>query len=181
MKALQPSALEVSLQVTEDLQGQREATAKLWNQRLERATYEAERSARQYHAVEPENRLVARTLEIAWEEKLRALRELQEQHERFLLELPKALTNDERERICHLAADVPALWNAANTTDSDRKEILREVIDRVVVNVEGDSEWLEAKVHWAGGHQTYTRIRRPVRQITQLSNGKQIMQRVVEM
>jgi hypothetical protein len=65
LTALQPSALEVSLHVASDIRKQRDDAEMLWRQRLERATYEAERAARQYHAVEPENCLVARTLEAA--------------------------------------------------------------------------------------------------------------------
>jgi DNA invertase Pin-like site-specific DNA recombinase len=181
LKALMPTALEVSLQVARDIQKQRADAETHWKQRVERAAYETERAARQYHAVEPENRLVARTLESAWEEKLRAQRELQEEHERFLGEQPRVLTTAEHEQIRRLAADVPLLWNAAATTDADRKEILREVIDRVVVNVEGESEWVEAKVYWVGGHQTYTRFRRPVARVDQLSTWPALRERLREL
>src|SRR5262249_28795102 len=77
LTALQPSALDVSLRVAAGIQQQRAEVEKLWRQRLERAAYESERAPRQYHAVEPENRLVARTLEAAWDERLRAQREVQ--------------------------------------------------------------------------------------------------------
>jgi hypothetical protein len=178
LKALMPSALEVSLQVAVDIQSQREEADKLWRQRLERAAYEAERAARQYHAVEPENRLVVRTLEAAWEAKLRVQRDLHEQHERYLMEQPRMLTVEEQERIRRLATDVPSLWHAESTSDVDRKEILREVIDKIVVNVEGESEWVEAKIHWSGGHQTYTRFRRSVYRLDQLSTWPQLRQRI---
>jgi hypothetical protein len=181
LTALQPSALEVSLQVASDIHKQREDAEAHWRQRLERATYEVERAARQYHAVEPENRLVARTLEAAWEEKLRGQRDLQEEYERFLAEQPKTLTDAERERIRCLATDVPSLWQAASTTDADRKEILREVIDRVIVNVEGESEWVEANIHWAGGHRSYTRFRRPVQRLEQLSTWPQLRRRIEDL
>jgi DNA invertase Pin-like site-specific DNA recombinase len=178
MLALAPSALSVSCQVANDVQQQRDATETLWNQRLERAVYEAERAARQFHAVEPENRLVARTLEAAWEEKLRAQRELQEQHERDLQAQPQPLTAEDQSRIERLAADVPALWNAETTTDADRKEILREIIDHIVVNIEGDTEWVEARIHWMGGHETYSRFRRPLRHSSKLSNAGLLVERV---
>jgi len=181
MLALEPSALSVSCEVANDIQKQRQASETLWNQRLERAAYEAERAARHFHAVEPENRLVARSLEAAWEEKLRAQRELQEKHERCVQELPQSLTADDQARIEQLAADVPALWNAETTTDADRKEILREIIDHVVIEVEGDNEWVEARIHWAGGHQTYTRFRGPIRATTQLSNAGPLVERVREL
>lgn len=176
--ALTPAALEVSLQVAEDIQAQRAEAEAHWRQRLERASYEAERAARQYRAVEPENRLVARTLESTWEEKLREHRELQENYQRFQRERPNVLSAAEREQIRRLAGDVPTLWHANGTTDIDRKEILREVIDRVVVNVEGESEWVEAKVYWAGGHQTYTRFRRPVARLDQLSSWSALREQV---
>jgi DNA invertase Pin-like site-specific DNA recombinase len=81
--ALVPSALEVSLKVAGDLQSQHDATEKLWQQRIERARYEADRARRQYDAVEPENRLVARSIEAEWECKLQTHRELLDKHERF--------------------------------------------------------------------------------------------------
>jgi hypothetical protein len=181
MLAMQPAALEVSLRVTEDFRKQQQDTEKLWSQRLERAAYEAERAARQYHAVDPENRLVARTLEQAWEEKLKVQRELQEQHERFLLEQPKILSAEDHQQIQKLAENLPALWNAESTTNADRKSILREIIDHVEVNVEGDSEWVEAWIHWAGGNRTYTRFQRPIASTIRLSNGKQLIERVKEL
>ena len=66
LEALQPAALEVTLQLLEDLELERAALHRQWQQRLERARYEVERARRQYDAVEPENRLVARTLEQRW-------------------------------------------------------------------------------------------------------------------
>jgi DNA invertase Pin-like site-specific DNA recombinase len=181
LKALMPSAVEVSLQVAQDLHKQREQAETHWRQRLERAAYEVDRAARQFHAVEPENRLVVRTLEAAWEEKLRAQRDLHEQYQRFQVDQPKLLTGEEQEQIRRLAHDLPSLWNAPTTTDAERKEILREVIDRVVANVEGESEWVEAKIYWSGGHQSYTRFRRPVARVDQLSAWTQLRQRLQDL
>src|SRR6266702_1888803 len=70
LAALAPAALAVSLRVAEELERERDKVDGLWKKRLQRARYEAERAERQYRAVEPENRLVARTLELSWEEKL---------------------------------------------------------------------------------------------------------------
>lgn len=179
MQALAPAALEVSLRVAADLQQQLDQAQSLWQQRLERAQYEVDRARRQYEAVEPENRLVARTLEAAWEEKLRAQRALQEEQERFLQRQPRLLTTAEQEQIRGLAADLPALWQAPTTTDADRKAILRQLIDKVVVTVEGETEWSEARIYWAGGHETYTRFRRPVACFEQLSTWPQIRQTIL--
>jgi uncharacterized protein YndB with AHSA1/START domain len=178
LTALAPAALEVSLKVGEDLEQQRAELERQWRCRLERARYEAERAARQYHAVEPENRLVARTLEATWEEKLRVERELTEDYERSRREQPRVLTEEERAAIRDLAEDLPALWHAPTTTDADRKAVLRQILDRVEVKVEGKTEWVEAVLHWAGGRQTYTRLRRPVARLDETSTYRELCERV---
>ena len=138
LRALEPATVELSLKAIEDMHQERERLHRHWKQRLERATYEAERAERQYQAVEPENRLVARSLERQWEEALRNHRDLAEEYDRFLKEQPPHLSEDQRARILALSSDLPALWNAPETTAADRKEIIRLVVDRVVVHVRAD-------------------------------------------
>jgi hypothetical protein len=96
LMALEPAALELSLQVAADLQVQHDQADSAWQKRIERAQYEADRARRQYDAVEPENRLVVRTLETQWEQKLQAHRQLLEEHERFLQQQPRLLTAQEQ-------------------------------------------------------------------------------------
>ena len=84
LEVLRPSAIEVSLQLAEDVEIERAQRHRQWALRLEQARYEVERAQRQYDAVEPENRLVARTLEQRWETALAAEAELQEEQARFL-------------------------------------------------------------------------------------------------
>lgn len=181
LAALTPAALEVSLQVASDIQGQREQLESQWQSRLERAGYEADRLRRQFDAVEPENRLVARTLEQAWDEKLRELDLLKRVFDRHRLEQPQQLTAEEAGQIQRLADDLPALWHASQTTDEDRKAILRQLIERVVVNVEGASEWVELRIHWSGGQQTYSRVRRPISGTSRLSRWPELTQRLQEL
>jgi sugar-specific transcriptional regulator TrmB len=100
----------------------------------------AQRTARQYEAVEPENRLVAHELERHWEEAIGHKQHLQEEYARFRCERPPELTSREREAILRLAHDVPALWHAAETTPQDRQEIVRLLVDCVTVDVHNDSE-----------------------------------------
>ena len=157
-----PLTLELSLKAIEDVHQERERLHRHWKQRLERATYEAERAERQYQAVEPENRLVARSLERQWEEALRKRRDLQEEYDRFLKEQPPHLSEDQRARILALSSDLPALWNAPETTAADRKEIIRLVVERVVVHVRADDECGEVVISWRGGVTTRHEIVRPV-------------------
>ena len=181
LRALEPAALELSLKATQDIQKERERLDRHWRQRLERARYEAERARRQYDAAEPENRLVARTLEQRWEEALRQQRQLEEDYDRFTGAQPPGLTAAERLRVLALSADLPALWQAPGTTPADRKEIIRCVVERVVVAVRPDSEVLGVTIHWKGGSTTEHQAVRPVRLYEQLEGHEQLMDHIVRL
>ena len=176
--ALQPAALELSLAAAEQVEAERAALDRLWQQRQERAAYDAERAAKQYHTVDPENRLVARTLERAWEEKLAAQQQLEEEYHRFQREQPKVLTAAEREAIRQVAANIPALWSAPTTTDADRKEILRQVLDRIDVDAQGATERVRVTLHWAGGEPTEGEVRRAVGRTDRLSSYQALCARL---
>lgn len=178
LRALAPTALEVSLQLAEDLELERNALHRQWRQRLERAHYEAERARRQYDAVEPENRLVVRTLEQHWEAALADELRLQAEHERFLAEQPLPLTVDQRAMIERLASDIPTLWAAPSTTPADRQAIARLMLERVIVTVQGESEVVLVECHWAGGTRTRHELRRPVARLTQLSDHAALLTRI---
>src|SRR5215208_5287490 len=99
LRALEPAALGLSLRAIEDVEQERKRLHDQWRQTLERARHEAGRAERQYHAVEPENRLVARTLEERWEEALKNVRQAEEDYDRFLRKLPTTLSAADRQRI----------------------------------------------------------------------------------
>jgi len=181
LAALQPAALEISLKALEDLESEREQLHRHWQQRLERAHYQAGRAYRQFNAVEPENRLVARTLEQQWEAALTAEGELQAEYARFAAEQPATLSAAEREAIRRLAYDIPALWHAPTTMAADRQAIIRQLVTRVVVTVQGESERVDVQVHWIGGHDTQATLTRPVARLDQLSYYPQLMARVAEL
>jgi len=177
LAALEPSALAVSLRLAADIEAERAALKTQWLQRLERARQVVDRARRQYQAVEPENRLVARSLERQWEEALGEEMRLKAEHERFLAEQPAVLTATEREAIDRLAHDIPALWTAETTTQADRQAIARLMLERIEVTVEGDSEKVAVICHWAGGHTTQTALIRPVARLDQLSYYSDLLAR----
>jgi DNA invertase Pin-like site-specific DNA recombinase len=180
LAALEPVALELSLTATARLEQERAELDRLWQQRRERAAYDVERAARQYHAVEPEHRLVARTLEHVWEEKLAAQQQLEEEYHRFIQHKPRLLSETEREAIRHLATDIPALWVAPTTTAADRKEIIRQVVEQVRVDVQGSSERVKVRIEWIGGGHSEGVVIRPVGKLIELSTYPQICQLVQE-
>ena len=178
LEALKPSALEVSLQIAEQVEQERKNLQEYWKKQLERARYEVERAYRQYNSAEPENRLVARTLEKKWEELLSAEEKLKQEYSQFLSNQPVALSSVERESIRQLASDIPALWSSPTTTVEERQSIIRLLVDRVIVTVEGKTEKVQAEIHWAGGHKTYTHFTRPVAKLEQLSYYNDLLDRV---
>ena len=178
LTALEPAALELSLAAAERVQQDRDELTRVWQQRLERAGYDADRAARQYHAVEPENRLVARTLERAWEEKLAAHRQLEEEYHRFRCQQPRVLSGEQRATIRQLAANIPALWDAPTTTAADRKEIIRQVVERVVVDAQGASERVLVRIDWVGGDQTQGEVIRPIARFSDLSSYPELCERI---
>ena len=178
LQALEPAALEISLKVAEDVEAERARHHAHWQKRLERAHIDAERARRQYDAVEPENRLVARTLEKQWEVTLAAEEKLKLEYEQFLNEQSTPLQPEERSKIRQLAGDIPALWHSATTTAADRQAIARLLLERVIVTVLGDSEKVNVEYHWAGGHHTGIQLNRPVARIEQLSYYPELQERI---
>jgi hypothetical protein len=178
LAALEPAALEVSLKAIEDVEAERAQLHRHWQQRLERARYEAERAQRQYDAIEPENRLVARNLERQWEAALQAEVQLRAEYARFEAQQPAMLGDGERQAIRRLAADIPALWHAPTTTAADRQAIIRQLVERVVISVRGESELVDVQLHWVGGHTTGATLIRPVARLEQLSYYPELIERV---
>ena len=181
LAALAPSALEVSLQLAEDIELERAARQRHWAQRLERAHYETALARRRYEAVDPENRLVARTLERDWEAALAAEQALQVEHARELARQPARLQAAEIAAIRRLAEDVPALWHAPTTTPTDRQMIARLMLEQVAVRVEANSEHVELACDWAGGVQTRHTLIRTVQRFEQLRGFDQILGTVREL
>ncbi len=178
-KVLEPAALELSLAATSDLEQERQRLHQHWRQRLERAAQQVDRASRQYHAVEPENRLVARTLERQWESALCEHEQLRVDYESFQREQPLCLTDDQRTLIRQLAQNIPVLWHAPETTSQDRQQIVRMLLDRIEVNIEEDSERMEITLHWTGGFVSRHRHTRTVTSYAQLSYLDELVTRIV--
>jgi hypothetical protein len=181
LRALEPAALELSLQARHDVERERAGLGQHWQHQGQRARYEVDLAERRYQAVDPANRLVAATLEQRWEEALRHAQQLQEAYERFLRETPPNLQGEEWARITAVAADIPALWQAAGTTNRDRQAILRCLVDRVVVHVQRDSEYVQIAIEWAGGALSHHEVIRPVRTYAQLRDVDTLMRRIREL
>jgi len=181
LKALEPAALELSLAAEADMTQERQRLERHWQQRLERSQYDSDRAGRQYHAVEPENRLVARELEKRWEQALIEQRAVQEAHERFVHDQPAELSEAEREAVIRLSGDIPALWHASQTSCDERKQVVRYLIDKIVLQAPMDCEMADVSVHWAGGYVSHHELRRPVARYEQLRDYESLSKRILDL
>lgn len=178
LQVVKPASLELSRRAAEECERQRTALDRHWRLRLERARQQADRAARQYNAVEPENRLVARTLEQQWEEALLAQRTLAEEYHRFQQTQPTRLSAAERAQIEALAHNLPALWQAPQTSVTDKRQVVRLLLQRVLVWAPASSQEVRVQLHWTGGTVTEHRVRRPVRAWSQVTDVQALLERV---
>jgi len=153
LEALTPAAVEATALAVQQLESHHDAALSQWRLEVERARYEAERAERQYKAVDPENRLVARGLEKEWETRLQKLASAEAELRRREQQRPRTLTEEERQRINTLGSDLRLVWTAPTTTDRDRKELLRTLLEEVILNVERKEKETHAAVtlRWRGG------------------------------
>jgi DNA invertase Pin-like site-specific DNA recombinase len=154
LAALEPVKLAATLAAAERLEIDTEATLKQWRLGAERAAYEASRAERRYRAVDPDNRLVARGLEREWEQRLTELEAAKEELARRLERRPRVLGPEERERLLALGADLAIVWAAPTTLARDRKELLRALIDEVILSVDRDASAAHLILRWKGGALT---------------------------
>jgi len=181
LRALEPAAIDLSVRAIENVEQERKRLHDQWRQTLERAQHEVAKAERQYHTVEPENRLVARTLETRWEDALKKQRQVEENYHRFLARLPETLGSADRQRILSLSDSVVALWQASGTSAQDRKQIVRCVVERVVVVTDRATELNEITIVWQGGMTTQHQVTRPVGCYEQLKDYRRLTERITQL
>jgi len=181
LQAISPACVELSLCAIEHTSQHRRQQATQLRLNLERAIYEAERAERQYQVVEPENRIVARTLEARWEAALQHQCEAQNAFDIFQREKPTELMPEERRSLEELSRDIPALWHAPETTWRERKEITRCMIDRVAIITSQGAQHVDVVIQWAGGFESRHELDRPAWSYEQLDDFRELSARVEEL
>jgi len=153
LAALAPAALHACLAAAQQLEHGHDTALAQWRREVERARYTAATAERRYRAVDPDNRLVARGLEADWETALSALAAAQAELARREAARPTTLSDDERAAVLALGDDLDTVWAAPTTTDRDRKQLLRTLLDEVNINVARDHGHGEARLllRWKGG------------------------------
>jgi len=151
LDAISPAGLEAAIAAQDLGEAQDQAALKQFRLQVERARYEVDQVERRYRAVEPENRLVARTLETEWENKLHDQRVAATELARKEQEPRLRLTDGQREQIRALGSDLKRVWQAPTTTDRDRKELLRSLLEEVKVNVLPEENKAHLTLQWKTG------------------------------
>lgn len=151
LETLSAEELRLAVGAMEKLAERRNELDQQWQKRLEAARYEADRAARRYHQVEPENRLVVRTLEAEWNARLEDLDRLTKEYAAVQSEPPFTLSEAQRASILALSRDLPRLWRARTTKNSQRKEIVRLLIEDVTLRLTDEPWSILVAIHWKTG------------------------------
>ena len=157
LESLSPVRMEALVHARERLTSVRTEKRQQLELEIERTRYEADRCRRQYDAVEPENRLVARSVERRWDEALERVNDLNEKLSQFDTAVPP-MTIKEEDALRQLAEDLPQLWHHDAAPFDLKKRIVRTVIKEIVVFVE--KKTLRVLIHWHGGEHSEFTVRK---------------------
>jgi hypothetical protein len=158
VQSVTPLALEVALKVQEELQTRLDEADRLRQQHVQRAQYEADQARVRYMRVDPNNRLVADTLETQWNDKLRLLAQAKEECEKQRQLDAQRLTAEQKTQVLALASDFPRMWNDPRIPDRDRKRMARLLLEDVTLRREQE---VIVQVRFKGGATRELRLPLP--------------------
>ena len=173
VEAVTPVTLEVALAVQQELQSRLDEADRLRRQQVERARYEAELARRRYLRVDPDNRLVADSLEADWNNKLRLLAEAHEVCQQQRAQDRKLIDEEQRTAILSMAIDFPQLWREPSTPDRERKRMVRLLLEDVTLIRAADH--LTLQVRFKGGAHRTIQISLPQRSWEQRQTSSQVV------
>jgi DNA invertase Pin-like site-specific DNA recombinase len=176
LEAICPAQLEVSLATLDYLDAEARQVDQQWQRRRERVDYEADLARRRFMAVEPEHRLVARSLERDWNAKLVEADRVRQEYAALPTRTVRPVTPDERQAILALAQDVPQLWSAPTTTNQQRKQLLRLLIKDVTLTKQGKQ--IQIGVRWQTGALTPLSAARPRRVSEAVKTPLEVLDRI---
>jgi DNA invertase Pin-like site-specific DNA recombinase/predicted DNA-binding transcriptional regulator AlpA len=154
LTALAPLGIEAALAAAERLEADHDGALAQWRLAVERASYETKRAERRYRAVDPDNRLVARGLEAEWENCLRELDRTKAELAHREQMQPTVLTDIQRCRLLSLGADLHSAWQAPTTLPRDKKELLRALLEEIIITVDKKECRARLMLRWRGGTLT---------------------------
>ncbi|RPI40443.1 MAG: recombinase family protein [Hyphomicrobiaceae bacterium] len=159
LRQIQPMGVEAALSAIEARESETNDVRRQVELALEQARYESNRAQRQYHAVDPENRIVAAELERLWNERLLVVRQLETKLQQVDTQHLPPLSQEERAQLLALGSDLERAWKHPAATAETRKRILRAVIIEIVARLEGNEVHLV--LHWQGGDHSELKVHKP--------------------
>jgi hypothetical protein len=157
MRAVAPMAVEAA-QLAEQRKMERQSEhRRLLELELQQARYDASLAERRYAACDPDNRLIAATLEKNWETALRRVRDCEGRLDQTTASVPTPVVPDLRA----IAEDLEAAWKNTNVTMRCRQQLVRAMVNEITVDIEEQSREIVLIIHWKGGQHSELRLRKP--------------------
>jgi DNA invertase Pin-like site-specific DNA recombinase len=181
LEALTPDRIALAVAALGEIEEEVRAMERQWSLKRERARYDAERARRQYDAVEPENRLVARSLERVWEERLRRADQIEQEYNAWRREQAVSISDSDCREVLTLGEDLPRLWHAATTTSAERKQIARLVVKEVTLDQKRRRGYVWIRVIWQTGAVSEHWLQRGVQGYAQHADQDHLRQRIAEL
>jgi len=178
LEAIQPAHLEVALSALDLVEARAKQIDQQWQRQIERAQYEADLARRRYRAVDPDNRLVARSLEREWNEKLEEVEKLEREYAMLPPQAALVLTASQRQQVRNLARNLPAIWHAPTTTFVQRKQLMRSLIKDVTLSKRGNI--IDIALRWQTEAVTHLSIPRCKNSWELRQTSPQVVDRVRE-
>lgn len=174
--AIQPAQLDALQELLAAQQNERQRLDRHWQEQSKRALYEAHLAQRQYDTVDPENRLVAAELERRWEEKLRYLRQIEEEYQRFQqTPLPDAVPAPLCELFRDLSHRLPELWPML--ANAQKKELLRCLISHVIIQ-RPIPDQIRIRIVWISGYFSDHHAQTPIQREIDVSNYDKMVEQL---
>jgi hypothetical protein len=159
--AVTPATIALALQALTSLEERDRAIGAQWRRRIERARYEVDLAERRYEAVDPNNRLIAATLETRWNDAMQRLQDIEGEFAIFERQTLRTVTAEQKRQILRLGHDFPRLWTAPTTAPRDRKRMLRLLVRDITVAKGSEPKLLRLNIRWQGGATETLELRLP--------------------
>ena len=162
LSIMKPSELEISLKVIHSIGDADRMSDKQWLLAIERAQYEADRAERQFMLADPENRLVVRSLETNWNQKLKALEQAKQDYAVYSSKKAWTPSQEEEQDILNLARKIPEIWNAPSATPKEKKRIIRILIEDITVTAEKRCSDFSIGIRFRSGKCEHLSLKKPL-------------------
>ena len=158
LHAVQPMAIEAAVEAERLCSEAKAERRRMVELDLQQAEYEAGLAERRYAACDPDNRLIAATLEKNWEA---AMRRVEDCRVRLSTEAAPDTPATEPPDFSSLARDLRAAWDAPGTSMRTKQRLVRTLVRDIVADVDDEAREVILTIHWRGGQHSQLRVKKP--------------------